>query len=347
MPQRSLSSTSEIPNSRMFHPSHPTLGNHEKHPKPFSCFIFCLPRPFPPHAWEPWSTQTLFHASFWAFLSPSHPTLRNHEKHPNPFSCFIFDSQALPTPLWGTMTHATPFSCFIFGLPKPFPQHSWEPFWIFPSPSHRTLVNHGAPNPPFHASFCAFPDPSQTLPTPRLGTMKRPNPFSCFILSLALPTRLLGTMRNTQTPFHASFLAFPSPAHLILGNHEARNPFFMRHFSLPKPFPQHSWEPLWTFPNPSHPTLGSHEAPKPLFMLHFFAFPGPSHHAWEPWSMRNTRTPFHVSFFAFPSPSHPTLGNHAKHPNPFSCFIFGLLKPFPQHSWESWETLTPVFMLHF
>ena len=32
------------------------------------------------------------------------------------------------------MKHATPFSCFIFGLPKPFPQHSWEPFLSLPKP---------------------------------------------------------------------------------------------------------------------------------------------------------------------------------------------------------------------
>ena len=60
-------------------PSHPTLRNHEKHPNHFSCFIFSLPKPFPPHSWEPWSTQTPFHASFLAFPNLSHPTLGNHE----------------------------------------------------------------------------------------------------------------------------------------------------------------------------------------------------------------------------------------------------------------------------
>ena len=61
-----------------------------KHPTPFSCFVFGVPRPFPPHSWEPWSTQTLFHASFWAFPNPSHPTLGNHEI-PNSFFMLHFE----------------------------------------------------------------------------------------------------------------------------------------------------------------------------------------------------------------------------------------------------------------
>ena len=56
-----------VPKSVVGAPSHPTLRNHEKHPNPFSCFMSSLPKPFPPHSWEPWSTQTPFHASFLAF----------------------------------------------------------------------------------------------------------------------------------------------------------------------------------------------------------------------------------------------------------------------------------------
>ena len=85
---------------------------------------------------------------------------------------------------------------------------------------------------------------------------------------------------------------FPNPSHPTLGSHEAPKSLFMLHF----------------WPDPSHPTLGNHEAPKPFFMLHFFpsqAFPTPLLG-----TMRNARTPFHVSLLAFPSPSHPTLGNH-------------------------------------
>ena len=66
MPQRSLSSTSGISNSRSFHPSHPTLGNHE--PTTLFGTILHLPKPFPAHSWEPWSTQIPFHASFLAVL---------------------------------------------------------------------------------------------------------------------------------------------------------------------------------------------------------------------------------------------------------------------------------------
>ena len=147
MPQRSLSSTSGISNSRSFHPSHPTLGNHEPTtlfgtilhlPKPFPPHSWepwstqipfhasFLAGPFPPHAWEPWSTQTLFHASFFSFPSFSHPTLGNHEKRQNPF--------------W----------CFIVSFPKPFPPHSWEPWlhelWLSFPPSQ--VFNHfgGTPN---------------------------------------------------------------------------------------------------------------------------------------------------------------------------------------------------------
>ena len=110
-----------------------------------------------------------------------------------------------------------------------------------------------------------------------------------------LPTLLLGTMRNTQPPFHASFLAFPNPSHPTLGSHEKHpNPFSCFIFSVPKPFP---------------PTLGNHEARNPFFMRHFW-----------------------------PSQTIPTtlLGT-----------ILNLPKPFPPHPWESWETLTAVFMLHF
>ena len=58
-----------------------------------------------------------------------------------------------------------------------------------------------------------------------------------------LPTPPLRTMRNTQTSFHASFLAFPNPSHPTLGSHEA-----------PKPFSS------FIFTVPSHPNLGNHEA---------------------------------------------------------------------------------------
>ena len=174
---------------------HPTLGNHETHPKPFSCFIFGLP-------------------------NHSHNTLGNHEKHPPPFSCFIFNnyswepwetpqplfmlhflhSETLPTPLLGAIKHPNPFSCFILA---------------FPSPSHPTLGNHEARNP----VFMLHSWPSQTLPT----TMKHPNPFSCFILR------------------------------------------------LPKPFPPHSWEPwtsFWCFRLfPPH-SWEPWETPTPFFMFH-------------------------------------------------------------------------------
>ena len=109
----------------------PLMGTM-KHPNPLSCFILTLPKPFPPHSWEPRSTQLLFHASFWAFPGPSHP-LVNHEA-PNPlFMLRFWPSQTLPTPLIGTMKHPTTFSCFILRLPKPFPPQSCEP-WETPKP---------------------------------------------------------------------------------------------------------------------------------------------------------------------------------------------------------------------
>ena len=69
--------------------------------------------------------------------------------------------------------------------------------------------------------------------------MEHPTPLFMlhFEPSQALPTPLLGTMRNTQAPFHASFLAFPSPSHPTLGNHEAPKPFFMLHFELSQALP--------------------------------------------------------------------------------------------------------------
>ena len=124
-----------------------------KHATLFSCFILGLPRPFPPHAWEPWSTQTLFHASFCAFPSPSHPTLGT-------VNLFLM-LQTLPTPLLGTMRNTHP----LFHVPlkgvgssaaaiafvdqrnlqqQKFPSfspHSWEPW------AHHTLRNHDPDDP--------------------------------------------------------------------------------------------------------------------------------------------------------------------------------------------------------
>ena len=329
-----------------------------KRPNPFSCFSFRLLKPFPPHAWEPRSTQPLFHASSLAFPNHFHNTLGNQFE----------PSQALPTPRLWTMKHPTPFSCFIFGLPKPFPPHSWEPwstqtlfhasFWAFPNPSHPTLRNScfvfslPKPFPPhareprstqpiFHASSLAFPnpfhntlgnqfEPSQALPTPRLWTMKHPTPFSCFIFGLPKPFPPHSWEPwSTQTLFHASFWTFPKP-----------NSFSMLHFgpsqALPTPL-------LWTM---------KHSTPFSRFILNL-----PKHfppHSWEPWS---TQTLFHASFWAFPDPSHPTLENHEKHPTPFSRFILNLPKPFPPHSWEprstqllfplhSWETRSTELLFH-
>ena len=302
--------------------SYNTLGNHEKHPPPFSCFIFMdcswepwetpklfscfmfgLSKPFPPHSWEPWSTQTLFHASFLAFPSPSHPTLGNHEKHPNP----------LPIPLLGAMKHPNHFSCFILA---------------FPSPSHPTLGNH---EPRFDALDSSHPT---------LGNHeKHPPPFSCFIFSFPKPLSLLETMRNTQTPFHASFLAFPNSSHPTLGNHEKYPPPFSCFI-----FMDCSWEP-W-------------ETPK-LFSCFMFGLSKPfPPHSWEPWS---TQTLFHASFLAFPSPSHPTLGNHEAR-NPFFMLHFWPSQTISHNTlgnhFEPSQALptpllwamkqpTPVFMLHF
>ena len=270
---------------------HPTLGNHEKHPKPFSCFIFGLPHhshntlgnheKHPPlfscfifnnYSWEPWETpQPLFMLHF--LHSETLPTpLLGATKHPNPFSCFILafpsPSQTLPTPLLGTMKHATLFSYFILGLPRPFPD-----------PSHPTLGNHEAPKPFFMLHFA----PSQALPTPLLGTV------NLFLMLQTLPTPLLGTMRNTHPLFHVSLKGVGSSAAAIA--------FVDQRNLQPQKFP---------------------------------SFPP---HAWEPWS---TQTLFHASFFSFPSFSHPTLGNHEKRQNPFSCFIVSFPKPFPPHSWEPW-----------
>ena len=363
---------------------HPTLGNHEKHPKPFSCFIFGLP-------------------------NHSHNTLGNHEKHPPPFSCFIFNnyswepwetpqpllmlyslhSETLPTPLLGAMKHPNPFSCFILGLPRPFPPHAWEPwstqtlfhasFCTFPNPSHPTLGSHEAPK----SLFMLHSWPSRTLPTPRLGTMKHPNPFSCFIF--CLPKLFPPHSWDARTPFHVSLLAFPSPSHPTLGNHEKHpNPLPIPLLGAMK-HPNHFSCFILAFPSPSHPTLGNHEARNPVFMLHswpsqtlptprlgtmkhpdpFSCFilrlpkPFPPHswepwtsfwcfrlfppHSWEPWETPTPLFMFHFQLSETPL----TLGNHEKHPNPFSCFIFSLSKLFPPHSWESWEIPTPVFMLHF
>ena len=324
-------------------PSHPTLGSH-KAPKPLFMLHFSVSKPFPPHSWEPWSTQPCFHASFLAFPDPSHPTLGNHEA-PKPFFMLHFaPSQALPTPLLGTVnlflmlqTLPTPllgtmrnthplFHVSLKGVGSSaaaiafvdqrnlqqqkfpsFPPHSWEPW------AHHTLRNHFAP--------------SQTLPIPLLGAMKHPNHFSCFIFGLPGPfPPHAWEPWSTQTLYHASFFAFPSFSHPTLGNHEKRqNPFSCFIVSFPKPFPPHSWEPWETPKPPSHPTLGSHEAPKPLFMLHFSVSKPFPPHSWEPWS---TQPCFHASFLAFSDPSHPTLGNHEA-PKPFFMLHFAPSQALP------------------
>ena len=99
-----------------------------------------------------------------------------------------------------------------------------------------------------------------------------------FVPSQAFPTPLLGTMRNTRTPFDAP----------------------------------HSWEPWETPKNPSHASFLAFQT-IPTTLLG---------------TMRNTHPRFHALFLTT------ILGNHEKHPNPFSCFIFCIPKPFPPHSWE-------------
>ena len=84
--------------------------------------------------------------------------------------------------------------------------------------------------------------PSQAFPTPSplLGTMRNTqNPsHASFLAFQTIPTTLLGTMRNTHSRFHALFVT------IILGNHEKHpNPFSCFIFCIPKPFPPHSWEP--------------------------------------------------------------------------------------------------------
>ena len=132
-------------------------------------------------------------------------------------------------------------------------------------------------------------------------------------------------------------------------NHQPPNPVFMLH--------------CWHSQTLLLPTHGNHTAPKPFFMLHqtsfhasFLAsqtFPTPLLRV-----IRNTRPRFHASFFAFPNRSHPTFVNHEapkpifmlhfepsqtlplpllgtmKHATLFSCFSFGVPKPFPQHPSE-------------
>ena len=209
---------------------------------------------------------------------------------------------------------------------------------------------------PFHASFFAFRNPSH----PTLGSHKAPKPLFMLHFSVSKPFPPHSWEPwSTQPCFHASFLAFPDPSHPTLGNHEAPKPFFMLHFAPSQALPTTlgNREPLFEASASSHPTLGNHEAPKSLFMLHFLpsqAFPTPLLG-----TMRNARTPFHVSLLAFPSPSHPTLGNHEKHPNPlpipllgamkhpnhFSCFILAF--PSPSHpTLGNHEARNPVFMLH-
>ena len=197
---------------------------------------------------------------------------------------------------------------------------------------------------PFHASFW----PSQTLPTPLLGTMKHPTLFSCFIFGL--PQATLGNHEAPKPLFMLHFCAFPNLFPPTLVSHEAPTPPFHASFlAFPRPFPPHACEPwstqtlfhasFWAFPSPSHPTLGNHEAPKPLLMLHASWFPrvlgtkmkhekrfgcfmvpkmgwvwGSQNDFWEP-------------FWAFMVPT-PLLGT-MKHPTPFSCFFFSLPRPFP------------------
>ena len=172
------------------------------------------------------------------------------------FMLHFWFSPTIPTTL-------TTLSGTILSLPKPFPPHSREPW--------------GTPKPLFMFQFL----PSQTLPNPRLGTMKHPNPFSCFI-----------------------FRTFPSPSHPILGNHEAPKPLLM--FHAPR-FLRAGWERKL---NMKHEKgfgcfswflrLGWEGAPTTLLGT-ILNLPKPfPPHACEPWS---TQPPFHASFLAFPDPS--------------------------------------------
>ena len=151
------------------------------------------------------NTQTPFDASFLTFPNPSHPTLVNHEA-PKPLFMLHFEpSQALPTPLLGTMKHPNPFSCFILNFPKPFPLHSWEPrsteflfhasFLAFPNHSHPSLGNHEATKPFFMVRF----SPSETLPTRFLGSMGSPNLFAPL---QPLPTPLLRKIQSSIRPMN-------------------------------------------------------------------------------------------------------------------------------------------------
>ena len=288
----------------------------------FSFSLFFAKRHFTRHTW-----QSMFSFSLFLQNGTSPGILDKDDKVCSLLACFFMlnflPSQAFPTPLLGTMRNTrTPFDV----------PHSWEP-WETPQPLFMLHFLH-----------------SETLPTPLLGTIKHPNPFSCFIL------------------------AFPSPSHPTLGNHEARNPVFMLHswpsqtlptprlgtmkhpnpFScfilrLPKPFPPHSWEPwtsVWCFRLfPPHPLfhvslkgVGSSAAAiafvdqRNLQQQKFPSFPP---HSWEPWAHHTLRNHF------APSQTLPTpLLGAMKHPNQFSCFIFGLPGPFPPHAWEPWSTQT-------
>ena len=171
-------------------------------------------------------------------------------------------------------------------------------------------------------------------------------------------------MRNTPTPFHASFFAFRNPSHPTLGSHKAPKPLFMLHFSVSKPFPDPSQTlptPLLgtmkhatlfsyfilglprPFPDPSHPTLGNHEAPKPFFMLHFApsqALPTPLLGTVNLFlmlqtlptpllgTMRNTHPLFHVSLKGVGSSAAAIafVDQRNLQPQKFPSF--------PPHSWE-------------
>jgi hypothetical protein len=117
--------------------------------KPLPCFILSLPKPFPPHSWEPWNTQIPFHDLFWHFLNPSHPILWKHGQPKQ-------EAWAAQT----TPPHAS--------------------LWSFPNPPHPTLENNSKQRstqmfflevPRF---FSIFP---MTCPLGPLG--KRMTPMSC------------------------------------------------------------------------------------------------------------------------------------------------------------------------